>query len=80
MKQTQRLNVVLYRAESVSLDDDWERDFDDDDLEVTEEEIKLAAEAAKKLALAGNTGGDDDDVRSTSTFCDEGPLSDQNVQ
>ena len=36
--------VVL---ESSSLDDDWEQEFD---IEVTEEDIKLAQEAAKDLA------------------------------
>ncbi len=46
-------------SESSGLDDDWEADFDSEDLEVTEEEMKLAAEAAKKLA---ETGAVDEEV------------------
>ncbi|XP_064624832.1 BSD domain-containing protein 1-like [Lineus longissimus] len=34
--------------ESSSLDDDWEKDFD---IEVTEEDLKMAQEAAKKISL-----------------------------
>ena len=45
--------------ESTSLDDDWEKDFDDD-IEVTEEDMKLAAEAAKKLAESRATVDDGD--------------------
>ena len=45
--------------ESTSIDDDWEKDFDDD-VEVTEEDTRLAAEAAKKLAESGAIVDDGD--------------------
>ena len=41
-------------SESSSLDEDWEKDFD---IEVTEEDLRLAQEAAKKI---GTTGGKDE--------------------
>ena len=53
--------------ESTSLDDDWEKDFDDD-IEVTEEDMRLAAEAAKKLAESGATV-DDGNVSVNYLFC-----------
>ena len=40
-------NVPSMFLESTSLDDEWEKEFD---IEVTEEDIRMAQEAAKKLA------------------------------
>ncbi|XP_013421710.1 BSD domain-containing protein 1 [Lingula anatina] len=42
-----------------SLEDDWEKDFD---IEVTEEDLQLAAEAAKKIGATEGTGDQDDDI------------------
>ncbi|XP_013380045.1 BSD domain-containing protein 1 [Lingula anatina] len=42
-----------------SLEDDWEKDFD---IEVTEEDLQLAAETAKKIGATEGTGDQDDDI------------------
>ena len=65
MEQTISYTVL----ESTSLDDDWEKDFDDD-VEVTEEDRRLAAEAARKLAESGAIV-DDGDVSTILCWLDK---------
>ena len=60
---TDRRNSSEYNfyicSESSSLDDDWEKEFD---LEVTEEDLRLAQEAAKMLKEKGVISADADDA------------------